>query len=152
MKSLIETIYECTINEAADKKMKELFGKPLKFSEKMRTKFHELGMNYQHIDDSFIVYQDGHIEYRNKWLFTIPITGKVRKVYLNRVIPANDDKLFVLNPVVGHVMDGLTPYRYLRAVLNAFPQGYIEVRGGEGVITDLDYTKGDFEKDSKKLN
>ena len=150
MKSLIETIYESTINEAADKKMKELFGKPLKLSQSLKTKISDIGLDFRHDDDTFIIYQDGHIEYRNKWLFTIPITGKVRKNYLNRVIPANDDKLFVLNPVVGHVMDGLTPYRYLRAVLNAFPQGYVEIRNGEGIINDLDYTKGDLAKDLGK--
>ena len=150
MKSLIETIYESTINEAADKKMKELFGKPLKLSQSLKTKISNIGLDFRHDDDVFFVYQDGRIEYRNKWLFTIPITGKVRKNYLNRVIPANDDKIFVLNPVIGHTMDGLVPYHYLRAVLNAFPQGYIEVRNGEGVVTDLDYTKGDFEKDREK--
>jgi hypothetical protein len=149
MKSLIETIYESTINEAADKKMKDLFGKPITFSKTMSSKFSELGMNYQHIDDVFYIYADGRIEYRNKWLFTLPRTGKVRKAYLNRIIPANDDKIFVLNPVIGHTMDGLTPYRFLRAVFNAFAQGYVEVRDGKGIITDLDYTKGDFEKDLK---
>lgn len=148
MKSLIETIYESTINEAADKKMKELFGKPIKFSDRMSSKFRELGMDWSHIYDVFYIYADGRIEYRRSPVVSqIRYTGKVRKPYLNRVIPANDDKIFVLDPIVGRVSGDFTPYRYMRAVLNAFPQGYIEVRNGVGIINDLDYTKGDFEKD-----
>jgi len=80
---------------------------------------------------------------------TTTLSSYIRMV-ISSIVINGDDKLFVLNPVVGHVMDGLTPYRYLRAVLNAFPQGYVEIRNGEGIINDLDYTKGDLAKDLGK--
>ena len=149
MRSLQEAIQESMVIESADKFMKELLGKPLTFSAKMSGKFKELGMDYNHIDDTFTVFADGRVVYSNRYLFTIPFTAKVPATWLNRIIPA-DNKVLKLSPHVGHVATDIqNPYHYIRAVLNAFAQGFIEASHDGGVINDLDYTKGDFTKDKE---
>jgi hypothetical protein len=150
MQSLQERLQN-SINEAADKNMKLAFGKTIRFSGEVVKKLEKLGLNWMHEYDTFVVYEDGRIEYRNRYFFTLPFSGKVRKGWLNRVIPANDDKVLKLDTHVGHCgSDIQTPYHLFRAVLNAFPLGFVNVQGQDLVLQDIDYTKGDFEKDKEE--
>ena len=150
MKSLTESIYS-SIHEAADKQMKLAFGKTIRFGSEAIRKLEKIGLNYLHEYDTFVVYEDGRIEYRNRYYFTLPFSGKVRKGWLNRVISADDDKVLKLDDHVGHCgSDIRTPYHLFRAVLNAFPLGFVNTQGQDLVLQDIDYTKGDFEKDKKE--
>ena len=150
MQSLQERLQN-SINEAADKNMKLAFGKTIRFSGEVVKKLEKLGLNWMHEYDTFVVYEDGRIEYRNRYFFTLPFSGKVRKSWLNRVIPANEDKVLKLDDHVGHCgSDIRTPYHLFRAVLNAFPLGFVNAQGQDLVLQDIDYTKGDFEKDKEE--
>lgn len=150
MQSLQERLQN-SINEAADKKMKLAFGGTLHLSAEVKKKLEKIGLNWMHEYDTFVVYEDGRIEYRNQYFFTLPWTGKVRKGWLNRIIPANDDKVLKLDEHTGHSSSDLrNPYHYMRAVLNAFPLGFVAAEGKDLVLLDIDYTKGDFEKDREK--
>ncbi len=160
MKSIKETIIEA-LNESADKKMKELFGKEITFSPTLKSLFSKLGMNHLHSFDRFVVFEDGCVEYSNEKLFTGVIAAKVKKGMLNRIIIPGSTDLKIYNksftdqapePYIesgaGESTIKCIPYNLLRAVLNALTMRQYTTELPGVIITDLDYTKGDFSKDT----
>lgn len=152
MKHLAEHINECLLLEKADKFMKRCFGCGLVPGSKLIKKFKDLGLDWRHQYDIYTVYEDGTITYDNpKLLGESTITGKAYPGMLNRVIKQSDIKEFrLVEPVPTCAdLDIKKPLHFLRAVLNAFPQGFIEDHDDIVYITDMDYTKGDLEKDNQ---
>lgn len=147
MKSLTQSIYE-----SADKAYKEILGKTIKLNDSMKTMFNKLGMDFRHESDRFVVYEDGTVTYENQYLFTGVITAKVTTVQLNRNLKPSDKIRFIGEPVMNQALDITdTPEYYIRALLNALTHKAYTVDSNtyEVVINHLDYTSGDFEKDSK---
>lgn len=158
MKTITESIYD-SINEHADTAMKNIFGKEIGLSKSLMSLFSKLGMNHKHEYDHFIIYDDGCIEYTNRYLFTGTVCAKVYKGWLNRIISPNDIKKIKLlddtmqlssypeKGVYGDDEQYCKPLNYIRAILNALTNKHYESDGINITITSLDYTKGDFDKD-----
>lgn len=144
MKNLIEYI-----NESLDK---SIFDKQIKLGKDVMKKLEDNRVNWTHKDDSFVIKSNGEVVYSNRYLFTLPFTGKVKKTVLSKgPIPEDDDKSFTLNPHTGNA-DGLdmkNPYRFIKAVLNAIATGKYTTEGNKIVLTDIGYTKSDLEMDKK---
>jgi len=144
MKSLVDYI-----KESIDK---SIYDKQIKLGKDVMKKLEDNRVNWMHKDDVFIIKSTGEVIYSNKYLFTLPFNGKVKKSVLNKgAIPEDDAKAFVLNPHTGNA-DGLdmkNPYYFIKAVLNSVATGKYTVEGATLVLTDIEYTKADLEKDKK---
>lgn len=154
MKSIKDIINESLLNEHANNAYKRLFGKDISVGAKVKQLFSSLGMDFRHEYDRFKVYEDGCIEYTNEKLFTGTICGKVRKVMINRHLGVDDPKFKVCDNALdarGSLDMHDNPKNYLRAVLNALTMEHYSIDSvGNVTITELDYTAGDFAKDSNK--
>ena len=146
MKSLKQSIYE-----SADKTYKGIIGKTIKLNDSLKTMFNKLGMDFRHEYDRFAVYENGVIKYENQHLFSGVIVAKVTSVQLNRNLKPTDKIRFIGEPITNKELDITdTPAYYIRALLNALThKAYtIDSITQEVIIDHLDYTSGDFEKDS----
>ena len=144
MKSLNEYI-----NEGIDK---SIFDKQIKLGDEVMKKLEDNLVNWMHKDDSFMIKSSGEVIYSNRNLFTIPFNGKVKKTALAKgPISADDEKSFVLYPHSGNAggLDMKNPYLFVKAVLNAVASGNYTQNGNALILTDIDYTKEDLEKDKK---
>lgn len=153
MKDITELLKENLLNESANNFMKSCFGKRIIIGPRVKEKFQKLGLDFRHEEDVFVLYADGRLEYRNPRLFSGSYEAKVYKAYLNRIIKPSDEKVLKITDRAeeGKGLDIKNPYRYLRAVLNAFPQEFVEIAqdGEQLVLKDLDYTSGDLSKDNE---
>lgn len=152
MKDITDLLKESLLNESANNFMKSCFGKRIIIGPRVKEKFQKLGLDFRHEEDVFILYADGRLEYRNPRLFSGSYWAKVYKAYLNRIIKPSDEKVLKITDRAeeGKGLDIKNPYRYLRAVLNAFPQEFVEYISGEQLmLKDLDYTSGDLSKDNE---
>lgn len=144
MKSLSEYI-----QEGLDK---SVFDKQIKLGKDVLKKLEDNRVNWMHKDDSFMIKSSGEVIYSNRYLFTLPFNGKVKKTVLAKgPIPVDDEKSFILYSHAGNA-DGLdmkNPYLFIKAVLNAVASGNYEQDGNTLILTDIDYTKEDLEKDKK---
>ena len=131
---------------------KSVYDKQIKLGKEVMKKLEDNRVNWMHKDDSFMIKSSGEVIYSNRYLFTLPFNGKVKKSVLAKgPIPADDEKSFVLYPHTGNA-DGLdmkNPYLFVKAVLNAVASGNYTAEGNALVLTDIEYTKADLEKDKK---
>lgn len=152
MKHIIEHIYN-KINEHADGSYKKLFGRTIVFSPSIKDKLLKSGLNFRHAYDNFIVYEDGCVEYTNPHMFTGAICAKVYKDRINRYIGSNDRKYINICCDDASTCNDFdlsdNPFNYFRAVLNALTSKTYTSDPLNIIITDIDYTKGDFETDKK---
>lgn len=140
------------INESADKAYRELFGKLIVLNPTLSSKFSKLKMDWRHKDDKFVVYEDGRLTYENPRLFTGTLVAKVNKNMLNRSVEDKDIK-FMEEPSSYVNLDiSITPYRYIRAVFNALTHRLYQSTIWGVTITDLDYTNGDYQKDTPTVS
>lgn len=148
MKKLVEYI-----QEGLDK---SVFDKQIKLGDEVMKKLEGSRVYWMHKDDSFMIKSSGEVIYSNQYLFTLPFKGKVKKTVLAKgPIPADDEKSFVLYPHVGGNTGGLdmkNPYLFIKAVLNAVIIGNYKQNGNTLILTDIDYTKEDLEKDKIENN
>lgn len=144
MKNLVEYI-----QEGLDK---SVFDKQIKLGDEVMKKLEDNRVNWMHKDDLFVIKSNGEILYSNRSLFTIPFNGKVKKTVLTKgPIPVDDEKSFILYPHVGNAggLDMKNPYLFIKAVLNAVVIGNYKQNGDTLVLTDIDYTREDLERDKK---
>lgn len=155
MKSITECLKNSLIVERADKSYQDLFGHEICMNETMRSTFSNLGMDFRHIYDRFVIYEDGCLEYTNPQLFTGSICAKIYKNNINRHISANDNTIKVypldafseMDPPVLDLCS--TPKHYMRAIYNALTHKNYKSSLYNYEITSIDYTKNDYEKDKK---
>ena len=154
MKTLSEHI-TTTLNESADKAYSRLFGKTIKLGARVIKKLNDVGLSWEHKFDTFVIDQNGYIEYRNERLFMGQITGNISKYLLNRIISPTETKLVISDNQVtsnANLDMSMTPYFYIRALLNALVYKNYEIKLEDDtvILYDIDYTKGDYEKDKKE--
>ena len=131
---------------------KSVYDKQIELGKEVMKKLEDNRVNWMHKDDSFMIKSSGEVIYSNRYLFTLPFSGKVKKSVLTKgPIPADDEKSFVLYPHTGNTagLDMKNPYLFVKAVLNAVASGNYTAEGNALVLTDIEYTKADLEKDKK---
>ncbi len=151
MKHILEHLYS-RLDEHADNTYKKLFGKTIVLSQTIKNKLIEAGLDFRHIYDNFTIFENGYFEYTNRHLFTGTIRAKVYKDHINRYIGATDHKyvtIYATDAQLGNDFDIWNPFNYFRAILNALTNRSYNIDVSNIVITSIDYSKKDFEKDSK---
>ena len=140
MKNLSEYISEASNDKYA----------VIQISREVCEKIIKAGMGFTHKDDEFYIYKDGRIVYSNPYLFSISFQGKIPKIWLGKVIPLDDKRVLKLQPHPWHTNGNvLTPYNYIKAVLNAYASGNYEKRGDVAILTDIEYTRDDYDEDKE---
>lgn len=151
MKSIFDYTRE-DLFESADKTYKNLFGKKITFSSRLKSQLQKLGLDFRHLKDEFKVYSDGRLEYTNSTLFGSTIISKIPKSYLNRMLDNVDKINFNIYSISNdHPKDfSDSPKYFFKAIYNALTSKKYEsdnLNPSIIYITELDYTSGDYSKD-----
>ena len=146
-------LQEEAINEHADSQYKTIFGHTISFSPSIKNKIIKVGLDFRHMYDNFVLYEDGCLEYTNPQLFVGTICAKLYKDKINRYIGPDGRKylkIYTDNATIDKTFDlNDNPFNYFRAILNALTHKDYRVDLGNIILTGIDYTSGDFGSDSK---